>query len=152
MVIRRITRKPLEDWQQSDAARLRDLWSTRPFQSGRRISQANFADQFDLGSQSVVHQYLSGLIPLNLEATVKFAQGLGCTVRQISPVLDQRQEKLPDPFQDSALLELISIYGSLAQKEKDALLRIAQELKSRIELPAKRKSPRSARRSQTPRA
>lgn len=75
-------RKPLEQWQIEDAARLKTL-----FERNTELSQAAFGAEYDIGSQGVVWQYLSGHIPLNLPAVVKFARGLGVSVPEISPTL-----------------------------------------------------------------
>jgi hypothetical protein len=75
-------RKPLEQWQIDDAARLRALFEQRS-----ELSQAAFGAEYEIGSQGVVWQYLTGHIPLNLPAVVKFARGLGTSVAEISPTL-----------------------------------------------------------------
>lgn len=49
------------------------------------MTQKAFGSKFDIGSQSMVAQYLSGTRPLNYEAAAKFAKGLGCTIYDISP-------------------------------------------------------------------
>ena len=49
------------------------------------MSQAEFGAEFDIGTQAMVWQYLSGYRPLNYEVAAKFARGLRCTIRDISP-------------------------------------------------------------------
>lgn len=78
-------RKPLEPEQIEDARRLRLLWDKRP---EPQISQAKFAADNGLGdTQGIVWQYISGTIPLNLAAAIKFARGLRCRVQDFSPTL-----------------------------------------------------------------
>jgi len=77
-------RKKLDKWQRDDAERLKRLFE----QSDQ--SQEAFALQNDLGTQGNVWQYLNGHIPLNLDAALKFAAGLGVTVAAFSPTLAAR--------------------------------------------------------------
>lgn len=84
------SRKPLEPWQQDDAKRLKAIWESRDPKS-----QEKFAAEFDLSSQAMVWQYLNGYAPLNLEAAIKFAQGLNVSVDEISPLLASVLGRLP---------------------------------------------------------
>jgi transcriptional regulator with XRE-family HTH domain len=72
--------------------RLRKLFEERA-----GMSQLEFAEKHGLGTQGMVWQYLSGYRPLNFEAAAKFAKGLGCTIRDISPEMEKalRAEILP---------------------------------------------------------
>lgn len=54
------------------------------------VSQAYFADQHGIGSQSMLWQYKNGRRALNLDAVIGFAAGLGVPVADISPTLAQR--------------------------------------------------------------
>lgn len=67
-----------------EAVRLRELFDNRP---PPRLSQGKFGEEFEIGSQAVVWQYLNARIPLNLDKAVKFAKGLGCAVADFSPRL-----------------------------------------------------------------
>jgi SOS-response transcriptional repressor LexA len=75
-------RRPLEQWQIDDAARLRAL-----FEAKAGMSQEKFGQAYGIGSQGAVWQYLEGRIPLNLEVALKFADGLKVDVHEISPSL-----------------------------------------------------------------
>jgi transcriptional regulator with XRE-family HTH domain len=77
------TYKKLEDWQVEDAARLRDIFNNREI----KLSQEQFASDFDLGSQSMISQYLAGYRPLNIKAAVSFARGMLIDIRDFSPTL-----------------------------------------------------------------
>lgn len=52
------------------------------------MTQEKFGAEYGIGSQGMVWQYLNGYTPLNIEAAAKFAQGLRCTIRDISPEMD----------------------------------------------------------------
>jgi len=71
--------------QNDDAARLRALFKARA-----TLSQLDFGGRYGLGTQGMVSQYLLGRRPLNVEAARKFAEGLGCTINEISPSLAQK--------------------------------------------------------------
>lgn len=81
-------RPPLDDWQIEDARRLKSLFAS----CGE--TQDAFGARTGIGGQSLVGQYLNAVIPLNLRIVVKFADGLGVDVADISPTL---AEQLPKP-------------------------------------------------------
>ena len=66
----------------TDNERLRDL-----FQERSTLSQKEFGKRFGIGTAGMVSQYLLGRRPLNLQAAVKFAEGLGVPLESISPTL-----------------------------------------------------------------
>lgn len=82
------TRKPLEQWQREDAARLFSLWEAK-----HPMPQEVFGSQYSIGGQSVVSQYLNGKIPLNLTVAVKFADALSVDIDEISPTLAKQLPK-----------------------------------------------------------
>lgn len=92
-------RKPLEDWQKADAARLKAL-----YEAASPATQEKFGAKFGIGSQALVWQYLNAYIPLNLKAAVRFAKGLQCDVADFSPTLaedlPQTQRRPADLFVD----------------------------------------------------
>lgn len=53
------------------------------------MTQEKFGAEYGLGSQGMVWQYLNGYTPLNIEAAAKFAHGLRCTIKDISPEMDK---------------------------------------------------------------
>jgi len=57
------------------------------------MSQERFGAEYGLGSQGMVWQYLNGYTPLNIEAAAKFAHGLRCTIRDISPEMDREMRR-----------------------------------------------------------
>jgi len=76
------TRKPVEQWQRDDAARLKAL-----FAKHSTLGQMQFGLTYEIGTQSAVGQYLNGLRPLNIAVALKFARGLGVPVSEFSPTL-----------------------------------------------------------------
>lgn len=84
-------RKPLEPWQLEDAARLRRLWDDkRPTVAGRPMTQEEFAADYLNGTQGLLFQYISGRIPLNLDAALKFSAGLQVKIAEFSPTWAER--------------------------------------------------------------
>lgn len=65
-----------------EAAKLKALFKERV-----KVSQMRFGEDNELGSQGNVWQYLNARSPLNLEAAIKFAKGLKCSVSDFSPRL-----------------------------------------------------------------
>lgn len=109
----------LAQWQLEDAARLRRLWNERrPKIEGRPISQGKFAEVHDFGTQGVVWQYLEGRIALNLQAALKFANGLGVSVKDFSPTLAKQFGKsvvvgsLEEPGGDVVTVDRLRVKGS----------------------------------------
>lgn len=81
----------MEQWQLEDAQRLRALWDAHQDRTG--TSQAAFGADARIGTQGMVHQYITGLTPLNLAAAGKFAKAFGVEIDEISPTLaDQVRE------------------------------------------------------------
>ncbi|WP_395026572.1 helix-turn-helix transcriptional regulator [Comamonas odontotermitis] len=73
---------PIADVTAQEAMRLRALWN-----STEHPGQAVFGEEFDIGSQSAVGQFLRGLRPLSLKAAIGFARGLKCSIEDFSPRL-----------------------------------------------------------------
>ena len=76
-------RKPLEPWQLDEAKRLKMIFENHP----GKLTQDEFAARYGLGTQGLVWQYLNGIIPLNIEAAIKFARALNCKIEDFSPSL-----------------------------------------------------------------
>lgn len=75
----------IEPWQQQDAARLDAL-----FDAHAKISQTEFGERYEIGSQGMVWQYLSGRRALNIKAAAAFARGLGVNIDDFSPTLAEQ--------------------------------------------------------------
>lgn len=65
-----------------EAALLSALWDRLP-----HPNQTIFGEQYDVGSQSAVGQFLRGDTPLSLKAAAGFAMGLGVKISEFSPRL-----------------------------------------------------------------
>lgn len=123
-------RKPPEQWQLDDAARLKSIWDAR-----KPADQATFGADHDIGGQAVVHQYLTGFIPLNTRAASKFALGLGVTVDDFSPILASEIAALassirpasPPPLPPDEL-KLLSLYRTVPETDRPTLIRLVQGL------------------------
>jgi len=95
-----MVKQNLSDWQLEDARRLDRLWKER---KPKDMSQARFAADYDMGSQSNVNLYLKGRVALNLKAVGQFAKVLKVRIDDISPTLaDQVRElyKNCDPLRN----------------------------------------------------
>lgn len=71
----------------SEAQELRALFERRS-----TMTQKAFGQAFDLGTGSMVWQYLEGRRPLNLMAACRFANGLGADLAEFSPRLAKELE------------------------------------------------------------
>lgn len=85
--------KPKSRWPEAHI-NLKRLYESR---APKDMTQGQFGAKFDIGTQGMVWQYLSGHRPLNFEAAAKFAKGLNCTIYDICPEMADalKQEILP---------------------------------------------------------
>lgn len=81
--------KPLTPEQKADAQRLMAI-----FKKQKGLTQAVLADELGFSNQSAVSQYLNGKIPLNVEASIKFADRLGCQVSDFSPFMQSEINRI----------------------------------------------------------
>lgn len=106
-MVKKIT--TLEPWQADDAARLQALWDNREL----KISQMKFGADYNLGTQGMVWQYLTGARPLNIDAAVKFSRGLNVTIDQFSPRI---AEQIADAYQRTGRRNDDQVSGNVASK------------------------------------
>lgn len=129
-------RKPLEEWQLEDARRLKALFER--FKARTKMSQATFAVTYGIGDQTqgIVWQYLNGRIPLQLEAAVRFAHGLGCSVGDFSPTLEAKRQELapvggdvvvPEGLPTHVAQELLTYSAQLSPAQRAELLKNVKE-------------------------
>ncbi|WP_175777491.1 helix-turn-helix domain-containing protein [Burkholderia anthina] len=120
-----MVKQKLEDWQLEDATRLDKLWRAR---KPEHMTQAKFAEEYEMGTQSNVNLYLKGRVALNLRAVGQFAKGLKVKIDEISPTLADQVRDLYrqcDPGRNAE-------YG-VDQRTKDYVDRaIAEELAKRL--------------------
>lgn len=75
----------IEQWQLEDSQRLKQLFKERS-----RLNQTEFGVRYGIGNQGYVWQLMNGRRPLNIDTVKKFADGLGCSIDEISPTLARR--------------------------------------------------------------
>lgn len=125
-------RKPLEPWQKEDSDRLLDLWN-KAKDANPHLSQRQFAEDNHIGdeSQGIVWQYTHGVIPLNVDVAIKFANGLKCNVADFSPRLEAERERLaaeggqlalPDQLSASMAQAILAYAAQLSAAQQNALL------------------------------
>lgn len=67
----------------------------------KSLTQANLAYEFGYSTQSAISQYLNGKVPLNVDASIKFADKLGCRVSDFSPSIQEEINRIAK-FSDKA--------------------------------------------------
>lgn len=90
-----------------EAAKLKALFKERA-----EVSQMRFGEDNELGTQGNVWQYLNARSPLNLEAALKFAKGLKCSISDFSPRLAASLQTDAGPSRISA--GLVTAVASIA--------------------------------------
>lgn len=73
----------ITDENREESRRLKAIWDA----ASPRPSQAVFAEEFDIGGQSAVNNFLNGKSALSIKAARGFARGLGCEISDFSPRL-----------------------------------------------------------------
>ena len=102
-------RRPLTEAEIGESAKLLDLW--HEYQKEHpEASQSWLARQCGWKTQGAAHQYLNGLIPLNLEALIKICGVIGAHPVVVSPRLASSW-----PYTDSGVKEPIADYGFAAR-------------------------------------
>lgn len=76
-------RRTLTEEHREESRRLKAIWAERK----ERISQAEFGQTYDIGSQAAVGHFLNGKAAISLKAARGFAKGLGCEIADFSPRL-----------------------------------------------------------------
>ena len=80
-------RRPLTSAEAAAAVNLRRIWDDKKKALG--LSQQRAADEMGW-TQGAVYQYLNAVIPLNLEATLKFSGVLHVSATEIDPSIAER--------------------------------------------------------------
>jgi hypothetical protein len=136
-------RKTLEKWQLEDAARLRKLFDARE----PKISQEAFGAAYGIGSQGLLAQYLNAVIPLNLLAASRFANGLGCALSEISPTLAALGKEIAESLRVGTVMELTPTQLDLLRGHENAPPDAKKAIEAAVEpfIPRKRRGSGSAR-------
>lgn len=67
------------------------------------MTQKEFGAKYDIGTQPMVWQYLTGYRPISYDVAAKFARGLRCTIYDISPEMGESLQLEILPFLGKAL-------------------------------------------------
>lgn len=97
-------RRELTKEEQAWKSNLVRIWNAKKDALG--LNQEKLADRIGWNSQGTVGQYLTGRIPLNTDAKIKFAKALGVDVSEIDPNLKGLADKLP-----TNAAEFLGAYG-----------------------------------------
>jgi len=73
-----------------ESRKLRELWDAR----ANRITQAEFGQLYEIGSQAAVGQFLNGHAAISLKAAKGFAKGLECEISAFSERLAEEAASL----------------------------------------------------------
>jgi hypothetical protein len=121
----------------AEAKRLHTLWTNR--EANKELSQQDFGEQFEIGGQSAVGQFLRGESPLSLKAAKGFALGLNCTIDEFSQRLAAEAAQLgqlagtptggaPDLTSLNKLeLQLIEMYRGLGPDQQNEVMQLASK-------------------------
>lgn len=101
--------KPKNRWPEAHIA-LKRLYDARV---PNGMTQKEFGAKYDIGSQGMVWQYLTGYRPLSYEAAAKFARGLRCNIYDISHEMAESLQVEILPFLGKALRRA-AMYAALA--------------------------------------
>lgn len=77
------------DEHRREAKKLKEIWDKR-----KPSTQAVFGEDFDIGNQGAVANFLAGRSALSLKAAAGFANGLGCGIEDFSPRLAAEAQKI----------------------------------------------------------
>lgn len=106
-------RSKITDEHLAEAARLRELWDSRPHRT-----QAVFGESYGLGNQANVGHYLNGRSALNPKAAAAFATELQCGVEDFSPRVAREIDRL-NPASLSQTTEVEEATGDILIKQYD---------------------------------
>ncbi|MCG3782746.1 hypothetical protein [Delftia acidovorans] len=126
-------RRTLTEENREESRKLKALWAERK----ERISQAEFGQTYDIGSQAAVGHFLNGKAAISLKAARGFATGLGCEIADFSPRLAGEASSLGEvaggsnqPLNFTQLskdeMQLIMVYRSVPKSTQAKLLADAE--------------------------
>lgn len=109
--------RDLSEHDTACARRLKAIYTDK--KRALHLTQAKLAERFGM-SQSGVWQYINGRIPLNLPATIRFAEALECDVQDIDP-------RAPDTrWLSDYELRIIEACRRMGDTERQIVLRLAE--------------------------
>ncbi len=104
-------RRPLTEEERAENLRLKAIFDARKAAArsvGRKLTQADVAEECGWNGQSAISQYTTGRIPLNLEALLKLSRVLKFRPEEVSPRLAQLVGSLPKPQAAAAEQALVN--------------------------------------------
>lgn len=84
---------------------LREIWEKA---GTNRLTQVEFGEKFNIGSQAAVGHFLRGTSAISLKAAKGFAAGLGCQIADFSPRLAALETAWPFVLVDRDLYDTLS--------------------------------------------
>lgn len=141
-------RRTLTDEHREESRKLKSLWVERK----ERVSQAEFGQTYDIGSQAAVGHFLNGKAAISLKAARGFAKGLGCEIADFSPRLAAEAAALGEvagggsqPLNFTQLskdeMQLVMVYRSVPKSTQAKLLADAEAQLRHHQAEAERQSP-----------
>lgn len=103
-----MSKKPkpiITDEHRKECRALRGLWDNA---GDDRLTQAEFGEKFNIGSQAAVGHFLRGTSAISLKAAKGFATGLGCRIADFSPRLAALETAWPFELVDRELYDTLS--------------------------------------------
>jgi transcriptional regulator with XRE-family HTH domain len=97
-----------EDVRLEEAKRLRKLWDDATHNTRHPLTQLQFAQKYNVGTQGFVQQLLNGKRPLNLETALPFVSYLRCDIGEFSPRLKAMLVKLTSSVNGPEYHDLIA--------------------------------------------
>jgi hypothetical protein len=79
----------ITDEHRAEAVRLKAIWDV-----DKPCTQAEFGEQYEIGNQSAVGQFLRGESPLSMKAALGFSRGLGAPISAFSTRLAREAEAM----------------------------------------------------------
>lgn len=115
MAAKKIIRTPLTAEHIAESKRLKHLFNA----TKHGLSQAEFGEKYEIGSQGAVWQYLNARAALNFKAATGFAAGLKCQIADFSPRLageiegmaKHTTEAIDDDFADVPRIDTCAAAG-----------------------------------------
>ncbi len=110
----------ITDEHRLEARKLKAIWDEK-----KPSTQAEFGEDFDIGNQGAVANFLAGRSALSLKAAVGFASGLGCKIEDFSPRLAAEADKIAVGQADALQMrEPTAHYGRQQNKPPPGYIRL----------------------------
>lgn len=103
-----MTKKPrpiITDEHRQECRALRRIWDSA---GPQRLTQVEFGEKYNIGSQAAVGHFLRGTSAISLKAAKGFAAGLGCRISDFSHRLAALETTWPFELVDRELYDALS--------------------------------------------